>query len=269
MKRKNLLGKFSPGALKTQEAIQVLKRQFLLNDIRYKGDLENGKHPIVDLSVSNIQTEVVVGKSIVKSIDDLGFEEDEVVLDYEHIEVDFYEEFKEALDNILMGYCKKFELELEKKGVYTRNDLEGFKGMKLKRINELIKYVTSSSPIEYNINKHLVEFYNNLYDFIFKFRFEDSQVDKKLKFKLKKTHLIWLFLAMYEQGLIKGMSNLDLYAFLENNTMYFDSRKGEYVDMINVRIQANKLIKGDVSPTDPTKVLEQKFHSNFFKMNFK
>ena len=269
MKRKNLIQRFNPATLKTIESIEVLKRDFLLKDIKYKAVLENDENPVVDLAATIIQAEVVVGKSIVKTVDEMGFEDDEVQLNYDFIEVDFYEEFERAMGDHFIEYCNKFELGFEKKGVFSSEDLEGYKGMKLKKINELVEYVRTKSPIENKIKKLLEEFYNNLYDYISNFRFEDSQVNKKLKFNLNKNQLIWFFLSLYENGLIKGMSYLDLYAFIERNTMYFDSEKGEYIDMDKVRTQGNKFTKNHISPTESVKVLEQVFHTTFFSNKYK
>lgn len=262
MENRRLLIELNLDIPKTQKEIEAIKKAFLLNDIRHKDIVSNGEIPILDLNESNIQAEVVVGKS--KSIvhDEFGFDEEKVEMEYEIETINFHEEFDEALNTSFDEYCSKFIKELDRKGIYTSENLEGFKKMKLKRINDLKNILAQNHSLEHMVKDSLIKFYDKVYEFTSNFESENYQISDKLKFKLNKNQVIWKFLSMHEKGLISGITLSDLYRFLDANCEYYD--KGGYHQMANSRIQANKFIKGHASPEESIKVLNQKFDKDFF-----
>tara|TARA_R110002049_G_scaffold306078_1_gene503954 strand:+ start:11274 stop:12074 length:801 start_codon:yes stop_codon:yes gene_type:complete len=262
MNRKNLLNILNLGLPKTQKEIEELKKEFLLKDSKYKYDLNNGKNVTVDLNESKIQVDIIVGTSIRTVQDDFGFDEEACDYEIEYLNIDFYEEFNKALEISFDNFCKKFTKELNCKGVYTTEGLEGFKKSKLKKTNELIDFIKTGSDIENCIKVYLEEYYSKLYDFISNFKLENYQVSDKFKFKLTKSQLIWLFHSMLDKKVIVGITPTDLYRMLEKNTMYFD--KGEFKDMTGVRVQASKLINGSSSPKKSIEELSEKFDTDFF-----
>ena len=262
MENRRLLIEFNRGIPKTQKEIEAIKKDFLLNDICYKDIISNGGSPVIDLNIYNIQTEVVVGKSLRIVKDDFGFLKDEIDLEYDNIDIDFHEEFDKALDIFFADYCLNFIKELDRKGIYTSENLVGFKRMKLKRVNDLKNKLIQNPSLEQKVKDSIVKFYDKIYEFTSNFKVEDYQISDKLKFKLNKNQVIWLFLSMYDKGVIRGITHSDLFRFLNAHCKYFD--KDEYQDMSNSRIQANKFINGHASPSESIKVLNEKFDVDFF-----
>ena len=262
MERENLLNIINLGQTWSGKAIDDIKRDFLSKDIKHQQGLEHNQIPTLDLNESKIHIKVIVGKSVRIVQDVFGFEEEEVDLEFDVIEIDFYEEFERALENVLESCCNKFIRDLDKKGVYTAEGLEGYKSSKLKKVNDLIAQLEIHSDMEEQIKIYLVKCYNKLYNYISNFKLDDYQVSSKLKFKLNKNQLIWLFFILHREGIIAGLSQNDLFRFLEANFMYYDD---DYKSMAGVRIQANKLTKGDASPEKSIEVLSEIFKKDFFQ----
>ncbi|MCA0151725.1 hypothetical protein [Winogradskyella vincentii] len=262
MENRPLLIEFNRGIPKTQKELEILKKDFLSNDITHKDLLKNGENPVLDFNKTKIQSEVVVGKSMRISLDRFGFEEEEIDFEYDLKEIDFSEEFKRALEISFNNLCNKFIDELDKKGIYTSEGLEGYKNVKLKKLNDLILELDNVCDIEEGIKNLIKEFYNKLYDFISNFKSENYQVSKKLNFKLNKNQLIWFFKMMYDKGVISGLHINDVYRLLETNTRYYEN--GDYVDMKAVIRQAHKLTKGYTSPEKAIKKLSETFDKSFF-----
>ncbi|MEO7283166.1 hypothetical protein [Gelidibacter sp.] len=170
MKRKNLLDISNSGLPKSQKEIEAIKKVFLSKDIMHKEALKNNEVLDLDLNKSKIQAEVIIGKSVRIVHDVFGFEEEQVNLEMDCIEIDFYEEFKEALETLFENYCKKILSELDRKGIYTAESVEGYKEIKLNKINKLISVLEKESDIEIPIKILIQEFYNKLYDFISNFK---------------------------------------------------------------------------------------------------
>ncbi|WNH13852.1 hypothetical protein [Thalassobellus suaedae] len=262
MENRLLLIELNQGIPKTQKEINIIKKDFLLNDIRHKEIVNNGETPTLDLNESNIQAEVVVGKSKRTFHDEFGFEREVVDLEYEIETINFYEEFDKALNISFDEYCSKFIKELDRKGVYTSESIEGFKKNQLKKINDLITYLNQSSDFEAKDKALIIQFCEKLYDFSSNFKSEDFQISDKLKFKLNKNQVIWLFQSMYDKNVISGITHPDLFRFLDDYCEYFD--KAKYHQMSNSRIQANKFINGHASPKESIKALNEKFDKDFF-----
>jgi hypothetical protein len=254
MYRNNLLKIFNPKLPKTQQEIESIKKDFLLKDIIHKSNSSLS----IDLNKSIIETVVVFNSKNKQHIfddDEFDSKNDDLV------QVDFYEEFAKALADTLDSYISKFIVELERKYIYTVNDLDGYKRFKLKKINEFIQEL-ELSDVETKSKDILKRFYEDMYGFISSFNIDDTLVSNKLKFKLNKNQLIWLFQTMLNKGVISGISNLDLYRILETNSMYYDGSK--YHDMSNVRTQAHKLTNGASSTKKTIEELSKIFDKNFF-----
>ncbi len=261
MKSKNLLKIFSPILPKTKKELELIKRNFLLKNVKFE-TIDGYDISSVNFNDSSILVKTLVGRSLSYVTDDLGFIEEITDLEYEVKEVKFEEEFKEELELGLKRYKSKFTSILDEKGIYTEGMLEGFKKRKLKIINELIEYYSIKSDLPDFFKKLIIEFYNDFYNYISKFNIDEIQISDKLKFKLNKNQLILLFQTMIDKGVISGMSQLDLYRILDEKTMY--TKNGVYEDMINTRTQANKLQKGHVSSAASIKELSHLFDENFF-----
>jgi hypothetical protein len=278
MKSKNLLKIFSPNLPKTKKELELIKRDFLLKHVKFE-TLDRYDISDVNFNDSSIQVNVVVGRNLTSVIggslaslnDELDLIDliDELdligeVIDIEHdvIEVDFKEEFKEELSLGLERYCSKFRFMLDKKSIYTVDKLEGFKKRVLKTINEQIEYYSTQSDMPGFFKILIIDFYNKFYEYVSKFNTDEVQISDKLKFKLNKNQVILLFQTMFDQGVISGMSELDLYRILDEKTKY--TKDGVYIDMKDTRIQANKFKKGNASPAASLELLSQKFKKDFF-----
>ncbi|MEP3836404.1 MAG: hypothetical protein ABJM36_02100 [Algibacter sp.] len=262
MENRRLLIEFNRGIPKIQKELDIIKKDFLINDIMHKDFLRNGEYPDLDFNKTKIQTEVSVGKSVRIVQDKFGFEEEEIDLELDVIEIDFYEEFERALVALFDNYCTKFLNELDRKGVYTFEGIEEYKLVKLKKLNNLISELDKCCDLQEDIKTLISEFYNKVYDFISNFKLENYQISDKLQFKLNKNQVVWLFLSMYDKGVVSGITDLDLYSFLDAHCKYFD--KDEYKDMSNSRTQGNKFINGHASPSESIRVLKEKFDEDFF-----
>jgi hypothetical protein len=263
MKRINLIKLFNPNLPKTNKEFERIKMEFLLNDIKYKDILCQGAKPNINLNDFEINFEIVSGSSKRIVTDELGFEEEFVELDYDIMLIDFEEEFERALDLQLNRNFLKFKVVLDEKGIYTPEKLEGFKKMKLKKINELIDFYKSESDLPDFFKDLIIEFYNQFYDYVSGFNLNEVQISDKIKFKLNRNQLILLFQKMLDKGVISGMSQLDLYKLLDERTMYTNN-EGDYKDMISTRIQANKLQKGNTSSESALEKLSSIFGKDFF-----
>lgn len=266
MENRRLLIELNNKIPKSKKELDVLKKNFLLNDIMHRDLLNNDENPKIDLNQSNIQYKVVVGKSVTIVQDELGFEEEEVELEHDLIEIDFYEEFERALEALFENYKTKFIRELDRKGIYTLEGLEGFKKSKLKKINDFIIELCDVSNIEESGKQLIKEFSEKVYDFISNFKVEDYQISDKLNFNLNKNQLIFLFQTMWNKGVISGTTQGDLYTILEKTTRY-KNKHSLYEDMKGVRIQANKLTKGNISLDASRKKLSSIFKGTFFHVD--
>lgn len=262
MKRKNIISSSFKVIPKSQKEIVEIKRNFLLSDIKHEHNVSKNRFPNLDFKENRIEFKVMVVVSVEVNQDEYGFEYEEEVLEDDLVEVDFFKEFEDALEIKLDNYCSKFLDELDKKSVYTVDDLEGFKKRQLYKVNERIEYLEKESDIEDKIKKIIIEYYNKLCDFIYNFKIEDYQEGHKLKFKLNKNQLIYLVQTMFDKRLISGIGINILYGILESHTQYFDN--GKYQNMKGVRIQANKFINGHSSPEKSIKALSKIFDKNFF-----
>ena len=262
MENRRLLIELKNGIPKNQRDLDILKKDFILKDIINKDSLMNGEFPNLDFNKFKIQTKVIIGKSVRIVQDEFGFEEEEIDLELDVIEIDFYEEFERALETLFDNYCTKFLNELDGKGIYSFEGIEGYKLVKLKKLNNLISELDNCCDLEEDVKTLIREFYSKVYDFISNFKMENYQVSKKLKFKLNKNQLIWLFQTMYKKDVISGMSQSDLYRILEDGFMY--RYNGKYIDMTGVSRQANKLVNSNTSPEKAIKLLSETFNKDFF-----
>ena len=172
MENRRLLIELKNGIPKNQRGLDILKKDFLLNDIMHKDLLRNGEYPDLDFNKTKIQTEVSVGKSVRDVQDEFGFEEEEIDLELDVIEIDIYEEFERALEALFDNYYTKFLNELDRKGIYTFEGLEGYKLVKLKKLNNLISELDKCCDLEEDVKTLIREFYNKVYDFISNFKLE-------------------------------------------------------------------------------------------------
>lgn len=264
MKHEKLLVKFDNGIPKSKEELNSIKKEFLLNDVKYKEILSSGNEPSINLADEKIHKEVVVGENhIIVKDKEFGFEEREKILEYYIKELDFHDEFQKALEKLFVNYCDRFTKELDLKAIYTPEMLEGFKKVKLKKINELKFFYNNESNITQPFKDFMIDFCDKVYEFISNFNNDDFMISDKLKFKLNRNQIILLFQTMLDKGVISGISQNDLYRILEEKTLYLND-KGGYEKMRNIRIQANKLQKGHTSSDPAIEKLSQLFDKNFF-----
>jgi hypothetical protein len=247
-----------------QKDIILIKKDFLLKDVKYKYELNAGGSPVVDLKESKALVEVLIGESysLVKE-DEFGFEEKEITPEYDLIEFEFKEEFEKSLKDFFKTYCKKFIEQLDVKNIYTLEMLSGYKKMKFNKINSLISFFQKNSDMNDSFKDLIIQFCKDCYEFISNFNLNEVMVGDKLKFKLKKNELILLFQIMWDKEVILGISESDLYRILEDKTLYTDNN-GNYCEMKYVSQQANKLKQGHNSPKFPGKRLSEIFHKSFF-----
>jgi len=261
MKSKKLLKLFPPYLPKTKKELDLIKRKFLMKDLKFE---KNDGYGIsnVNFNDSSILVKILVGRSSSSITDEFGFIEEVIDLEHDVIKVDFKEEFKEELSLGLEIYCSKFRSTLYKKNIFTEAELEGFKKMTLKTINDRIEYYSTKSDLPDFFKDLIIAFYSDFYSYISAFSLEEIQISDKLKFNLKKNQVILLFQTMFDKGVMSGMSQLDLYRILDEKTMY--TKNGVYVDMKNTRTQANKLQKSHVSSAASIQELSQLIDENFF-----
>jgi hypothetical protein len=245
---------------KTQIEINVIKNQFLHKDIKYKNIPYLGAMDSIDIEETTISVEVVyLSSTNIK--DEFGFEEE--FLENDLVECEFQEEFERSLDVLLISAFESFKNLLDTKGVYTSDAIEGLKKRRLKKVNELVSFYEEESDIIEPLKNVLIEFCNKYYEFVSNFDIEDHQISDKFKFALNKNELILLFQTMLDKDVITGIPQNDMYRLLEQKTLYKVS-KGEYAEMKNVRLQANKLQKGYVSSETSLNKLCSIFHKTFF-----
>jgi hypothetical protein len=217
----------------------------------------------LNLKTSKITTEIPVGRSYsINKYDEFGFEEKEISIDYDIIEVEFIDEIDKALRTLFDNYFKKFKNEIESKAIFTDELLTGYKKIKLKKINELNSFFKNESDIEKNYNNLIIECLEKLYESVSNFHFDEVMISDKLYFKLNKNEIILLFTTMWNKEVISRISQADLYRFLETNILYMNNDSNPSV-MQYVKTQANKL-KKDVSSTKSRDNLSRIFHKTFF-----
>ena len=263
MKRPNLIKLFNPNLPKSNKKLQIIKKEFLLNDIKYKDILIQGGVPNVDLNDFEINVEVISDSSKQIVIDELGFEEELVELEYDLVLIDFETEFKKELQIGLDRLCAKFIYNLDNKAIYTADRLEGYKIEILKRINKMIENYLIKSDLPDLYKKLIIEFYSKLYDYISSFSLEENQICDKLKFRLSKNQVILLFKVMHDKSVISGITPLDLYRILDEKVKY-TNKEGVFTDMKNTRTQANKFENSHISLATSLDELSKIFDKNFF-----
>ena len=250
---------------KSQKEIDSIKKDFLLQDVKHKEVLQAGYVPEIAIKGSKIIAEVItdVSKDIYK--DEFGLDYEVEVFHAELEEKDFSVELEKSFEFLFEDYCKRFIAEIDLKGIFTKDLLAGFIKSKLARIDQLKSFYIDESDIEPDIKKMILNFLDKLYEYISNFNLDNIQISDKIKFKLSKNEVILLFQIMLNKGVISGMVPNDLYRILERHVLYKD-KNGNYSQMKKVRIQANKLIQGNVSADPGLNKLAKLFNHRFFKL---
>ncbi|WP_298883675.1 hypothetical protein [uncultured Polaribacter sp.] len=251
---------------KINSDLEKIKTEFLIKDVKYKKELELGGKPIIDLNDTSINVEVISNTSKRFFNDSNKNEIEEFEIEKEIIQLEFKEEFNKVLVLKWKRFLSKFESDLKERNIYTKEMLDGYKKMRLKIINDSIDFYKNQSDLTNEFKQAIISFYNDVYNYISNFTIEEIQVTDRLKFKLNKNQVILLFQSMLDKGVISGMSPLDLYRILDRNTMYTNDQ-GVYVNMVNTRVQANKLQKGHTSSEPAIEKLSKLFDKNFFSSN--
>lgn len=248
---------------KSQKEIDSIKKDFLLEDVKHKEVLRAGYVPEIAIKGSKIIAEVITGVSKHIYKDEFGFDYEAEVFHAELEEKDFSVELEKSFEFLFEDYCKRFIAEIGRKGIFTKDLLEGFIKFNLDKINKLKSFYLDESDIDLDIKKMILNLLDKLYEYISNFNLDNTQISDKIQFKLSKNEVILLFQTMLNKGIITGVSPNDLYRILENNTCYKD-KAGGYSEMKSVRIQANKLDNGHASKDPSLKSLQKIFHPTFF-----
>lgn len=246
-----------------KESFYKLKREFLLQDMRY-GSMINTEVALefpVDLNQEEI---TVLRNKITTGLFELyiykGDSLDDTPTEYIENSLNFYTDYLfPKIKNQLEFIREKLNESIGK--VYYKGDIAIKKEIVDKQfsIDKLLKQVKESKHLNANFREKVTEEIYELYYHVNTRYFQGNENAEKIKFNLKKSQVSVLFELMHRNGIIKGIHANDLHRFIESHFLYFDTNKKEFKEISKSKKVIDQFFSdqsSEVSEKSPEKTLE-------------